>query len=307
MNTPSKTYRARCQSYWKTHPLPYDEHAIQICTNCKRPLPLTPSNFYPNRTTKRGIRKTCIPCFTAKVEARRHYRAGLEKITPLEKKCRRCGETKPASCYFKNAEYSSGLDPDCKACRSARAARHYIAHRKAIRKNYADWRANLTPDELERIRARDRKIVLNYIHGNPAVKVKMNITRGINYMLRQAKLHGRPGNSYTEYFLGCSKEQLVAHLESQFKPGMSWDNYGRAGWHIHHYIPVKARTPDGVPLFNVAESITDLGRCFHYLNLRPEWAAENLSISNTLPADWEAVLASIDAARAISHPRARQS
>lgn len=307
MNTPGKTYRARCQSYWKTHPLPYDEHAIQICTSCNRPLPLTPSNFYPNRTTKQGIRKTCIPCFTSKIDACRGRRAAAKKIIPAEHRCRRCKELKPASEYYKNSGYLSGLDPDCKVCRSIRAANHYSKNKTAIRAAYKSWRKNLSEDELERIRARDRKIVLNYIHGNPAVKVKMNITRGINYMLRQAKLHGRPGNSYTEYFLGCSKEQLVAHLESQFKPGMSWDNYGRAGWHIHHYIPVKARTPDGVPLFNVAESITDLGRCFHYLNLRPEWAAENLSISNTLPTDWEAVLASIDAARTISHPKARRS
>jgi hypothetical protein len=32
--------------------------------------------------------------------------------------------------------------------------------------------------------------------------------------------------------LGCSIEELKFYLEGQFKDGMSWETYGRFGWHI---------------------------------------------------------------------------
>jgi len=35
--------------------------------------------------------------------------------------------------------------------------------------------------------------------------------------------------------LGCSVPELRLHLERQFKPGISWDNYGQ--WHIDHIRP----------------------------------------------------------------------
>ncbi len=47
---------------------------------------------------------------------------------------------------------------------------------------------------------------------------------------------------------------------------MSWENYGREGWHIDHIIPCAAldlSRPD------------QQKRCFHFTNLRPAWAKHN--------------------------------
>jgi len=68
--------------------------------------------------------------------------------------------------------------------------------------------------------------------------------------------------------VGCSPDELVAHIEGQFKPGMTWDNHNRHGWHIDHIIPLAAvdvSDPEQVAL--VA----------HFTNLQPLWAKENLS------------------------------
>lgn len=51
-------------------------------------------------------------------------------------------------------------------------------------------------------------------------------------------LKGLNKSQTTQELIGCSIEQLKAHLESQFEPWMNWDNYGKYGWHIDHIIPI---------------------------------------------------------------------
>lgn len=52
---------------------------------------------------------------------------------------------------------------------------------------------------------------------------------------------------------------------------MIWENYGE--WHIDHIIPCSA--------FNLEDREQAL-RCFHYTNLQPLWAQDNLSKSNKI-------------------------
>jgi hypothetical protein len=79
----------------------------------------------------------------------------------------------------------------------------------------------------------------------------------------------------TSEILGCDWDTLIKHLESQFKPGMSFENYGgkrcnpdgtkRICWEIDHIIPIcKAKTKEEIIKFN------------HYTNLRPLWWWENI-------------------------------
>lgn len=68
----------------------------------------------------------------------------------------------------------------------------------------------------------------------------------------------------TTLLLGCSIQEARAHLEKQFKPGMSWEN--RSSWHIDHIVP------------RAAFDLTDLEqqkKCFHYTNMQPLWPKEN--------------------------------
>lgn len=65
--------------------------------------------------------------------------------------------------------------------------------------------------------------------------------------------------------IGCSISEFVSHIESQFKDGMGWHN--RNLWHIDHIIPCS--------LFDLSDKLQQF-ICFHYSNLRPLWASENL-------------------------------
>jgi hypothetical protein len=84
-------------------------------------------------------------------------------------------------------------------------------------------------------------------------------------------------------YVGCSLEHFKKHIEEQFLEGMSWDNYGVdkdgnkvKAWHIDHKIPCKA--------FNLSNE-TEIKACFHYRNLRPLWASDNIAKSDTYSVD----------------------
>lgn len=68
--------------------------------------------------------------------------------------------------------------------------------------------------------------------------------------------------------LGCTISRLKSHLENQFKEGMSWDNWGRKGWHIDHIKPLSS--------FDLNDS-EQLKIACHYTNLQPLWAFDNIS------------------------------
>jgi len=70
-----------------------------------------------------------------------------------------------------------------------------------------------------------------------------------------------------EYYnlIGTYPELFRKHIESKFKNGMTWDNYG--SWHIDH---IKA-----VYYFNL-ENEEEVNQCFNYLNLQPLDAIDNL-------------------------------
>lgn len=74
--------------------------------------------------------------------------------------------------------------------------------------------------------------------------------------------------SKTFEYLGCSVAYFRNHIASQFKEGMSWDNYGE--WHIDHIIPIKLEPVS-------PENIT---RRLHWTNTQPMWAEENMAKSN---------------------------
>jgi hypothetical protein len=72
--------------------------------------------------------------------------------------------------------------------------------------------------------------------------------------------------------LGCTRAEFLAHIEAQFQPGMTWEN--RSLWHIDHIRPCA-----GFDMLDPAQQRV----CFHYTNLQPLWAADNIKKGATLP------------------------
>ena len=78
-------------------------------------------------------------------------------------------------------------------------------------------------------------------------------------------IHGKIKAAKTMELLGCSTAEFKAHIQSLFQPGMTWENMG--SWHIDHIRPVCS--------FDLTDS-EQQRCCFHYSNLQPLWAADNL-------------------------------
>jgi hypothetical protein len=92
-------------------------------------------------------------------------------------------------------------------------------------------------------------------------KIRQNLSGRIQLALKSKK------NIKTMKYLGCSFEEFLNHIEKQFKPGMTWDNYGRGGWHVDHIIPCNS--------FDLTQLQHRLA-CFHFSNLQPLWESENI-------------------------------
>lgn len=70
----------------------------------------------------------------------------------------------------------------------------------------------------------------------------------------------------TDVLVGCAVPELLDHLSSKFAEGMTLDNYG--DWHIDHMRPCAS--------FDLTDP-EQQKECFHYTNLQPLWAKDNLS------------------------------
>jgi hypothetical protein len=96
---------------------------------------------------------------------------------------------------------------------------------------------------------------------SPAFLVKKRTMNRIRQAIKNQSVNIRGSFGH----VGCTAEYLRSHIESKFAEGMSWQNYGK--WHIDHIKPCAA--------FDLSME-SEVKKCFHWTNLQPLWAKENL-------------------------------
>ena len=87
-------------------------------------------------------------------------------------------------------------------------------------------------------------------------------------------------------YLGVQLRYFKKYLEHKFKPGMTWENFGKI-WHIDHIIPIS--------MVDTSKE-ENIKFVFHYRNLQPMFAKDNLKKSNKVfvPAEKGDKLRDID-------------
>ena len=136
-------------------------------------------------------------------------------------------------------------------------------HRKQYLKEYREKNIN-------KIRKTKRDYERNRKASDPLYKLISNFRTAIYTVLKESNV-----DKYGHYFdiLQYTPEQLITHLELQFKDDMSWDNYGV--WHVDHKLPITS--------FDIQEmGDKEFMRCWCLDNLQPMWGEENIRKSNKL-------------------------
>lgn len=82
-------------------------------------------------------------------------------------------------------------------------------------------------------------------------------------------MRGSKAGRHWESLVGFTIDQLKAHIESLFKPGMTWENYGTV-WEIDHKMPIAAFN------FDSPEHV-EFRLCWSLENLQPLGVSENRS------------------------------
>lgn len=126
-----------------------------------------------------------------------------------------------------------------------------------------EWRKN-NKDKIK------KKYKNDYIKNKNSTIYKINTS--ISRMIRRDLKRRKNGNHW-EYLVNYTLKDLMIHLESQFKPGMTWQNIGK--WHIDHRIPVSLWE------FSSYED-REFKQCWALCNLQPLWAKENMSKGNKI-------------------------
>jgi len=219
--------------------------------------------------------------------------------------CAKCGTVKTTTKFGKDKYKSDGLTSKCLDCNKKQCSKYHKNNSEIIcerKKQYREYNPELTSEIKKKcyVKYRDKNLEDNklyrdknrdkiyaksreYIKNHPdEVKLWRNTRFNFRYkndtlfktyvicrrLIRRAiKTANVDKVDKTIDLLGYSPLELQAHIESKFKDGMSWSNYGE--WHIDHIIPI-----------SVAVNLEQALFLSKLENLQPLWAEENLKKSN---------------------------
>ena len=179
--------------------------------------------------------------------------------------CRACKKVYEKTYYEGHREDERAYQKAYREGHREEIAARMKAYCKAHRKERAAWQKAY--DEAHRKEREAYKKTRRA--SDPLYRLKCYIRTGTTIALRAG---GYSKESSTADILGRSYEELKVHLEKQFWPGMTWENYG-SEWQVDHIIPLASVQTEEETL-----------RLCHYTNLQPLWGDDNLIKRDRL--DW---------------------
>jgi len=206
----------------------------------------------------------------------------------MTKTCSKCKTEKNINDFGKYSKSKDGFRGCCKECRRLETSteqqkkmarirrKKYAASEHGIkkRKDYAQTEHNKKLhrarcrkyEQTEHFKAKRYEYEKNRYQNNQNYRLISNLRCRLYGALNRSKGSTNVKTSTTIDLLGCTVNELWDHLESLFIEGMTRENYGE--WHVDHIKPCAS-----FDLSNPKEQ----QKCFHYTNLQPLWALDNLS------------------------------
>lgn len=206
----------------------------------------------------------------------------------MQKECFKCKCSKDESFFYLDSKNPNKRRRECKKCISDKRKestneeiidkRRSIARKSAKKcrqENYQEYRKKEND-------YRKKRYSEDLLYKNSAIQkstnYKKNKRKNKQYRILD-NARARPSNflksknNKHSISLGCTRNELVIHLESLFQPGMAWDNYGNSEgqWNIDHKYPLSIAYKEGIESF---------AKACHFSNLQPMWAIDNTRKSN---------------------------
>jgi hypothetical protein len=138
-------------------------------------------------------------------------------------------------------------------------------HIKGYKKKYNKEYRLKNKERAREYRIKNRAKFSAYVKRRYSTEPSFKLVRDLRRRILDA-LKGTAKSAHTMELIGCTVDELWVHLESKFKPWMTRKNHGL--WHVDH---IKACAK-----FDLTDPVQQR-RCFHWSNLQPLWAHENLS------------------------------
>jgi membrane-associated HD superfamily phosphohydrolase len=130
-------------------------------------------------------------------------------------------------------------------------------HRKQYLKEYRE-------KNIDKIREVKRNYERTRKSKDPLYKLISNFRTAIYQVLKESNVEK---NGHYFDILQYTPDELIFHLENQFKDGMTWDNYGE--WHVDHIKSIAS--------YNIQEiGDSEFMECWSLENLQPLWGEENI-------------------------------
>jgi len=174
------------------------------------------------------------------------------------KTCTKCQQLKSFDEFGKKSSALDGLEYWCKFCHQQYKNAYYNNNLEKSRQDRRDWYDANPEKALSCAKAYQSW----RWHNDPVFRIMKNQRNRLKELVTT-----KPA-SFSKS-VGCGSSFLKQYLESKFKPGMTWDNYGQ--WEIDHIRPLVS--------FNLEDKEQFKAAC-HYTNLQPLWEAENIAKSD---------------------------
>jgi hypothetical protein len=223
-------------------------------------------------------RPECKEC--RKEYKKAYYEQNREKIKERKKAYRKQNAEKikerMKAYYEQNAEKIKKYGKAWREQNAEKIKERHKAYREQNREKIKERKKAYRKQNAEKIKdycKQNRDKIRIYIRNKRKTDLNFRLSDNLRKRVRKV-LNGKSKSKKTMDLIGCSVDFLKKHLENQFQPGMSWNNYGNPNgdhsecWHIDHILPCAS--------FDLSDP-KQQQKCFHYSNLQPLWAEDNMS------------------------------
>jgi len=221
----------------------------KICSKCKEEKDVC--DFGLQSSNKDNLKSSCKEC--RKIEGKIYRKLNPEKRKETIK-----------NWYNKNPNYNKEYYSSNFVEINKKNKEWYYLNIEKHKENSKKW-DELNKEKIKEYRNNRIKIIRKT---DPIGNLKLNI-RTRTYNILKTKNIKKQNKTFD--IIGCTSEFLKEYLEKQFKDGMTWDNYGKNGWHVDHIIPLSS-----------GKNEEEVYKLCNYTNLQPLWAEENLSKGNKI-------------------------